>query len=177
MELLPQEQAREGWAALNRRRQGQRGYRWVEERLESLRTRPASGPGVYTVPMRVQQAQVVGVLGVLDTPENPLTDDERVLLAALAEQVAVALDRARLFEDTRRNAAREQVVGELSARMRESMDIDAVLQTTVREILGTLDFASVEVRLGNSPVRTGSTDAAERAFPEKGVRGDFNAVR
>ena len=75
-----------------------------------------------------------------------------MLLDSIAEQVASALDRARLFEDTRRSAARDQIIGELSTQMRVSLDIDQVLQNAVREMVSALNFARVEVRLsGEEP--------------------------
>jgi len=149
MELLQQAQGREGWAALKSRQRARLGYHFASGNVGLLRTVP-SGAGLYMVPMRAQQEQIVGVLGVADTAENPLPEDDRLLLDALAQQVAAALERARLFEDTRRNAAREQIVSELSARMRASLDIDTVLQTTVRDIGDTLKFAHVEVRLDSA---------------------------
>lgn len=148
MELLQQEQAREGWAALRARQRSKIGYIFAERRAQVLHAAPSPAPDTYLVPMKVQQGQV-GVLGVRDDPARPLTAEERVLLEALAEQVAAALDRARLFEDTRRSAARDQIISQVSNRMRASMDIDTVLQTTIREIGDALNFARVEVRLGN----------------------------
>ena len=79
-----------------------------------------------------------------------------MLLDAIAEQVASALDRARLFEDTRRSAVRDQILGELSTQMRTSLDIDQVLQNAVREMVSTLNFARVEVRLSGEELVTGA---------------------
>jgi len=148
MELLQQEQAREGWAMLRARRQGKMGYIFEEQRVQVLHAHPQPDAATYLVPMKVQQGQVVGMLGVRNDPAHPLLAEERALLDALAEQVVAALDRVRLFEDTRRSAARDQIISEVSARMRASMDIDTVLQTTIREIGDALNFSRVEVRLG-----------------------------
>ncbi len=59
-----------------------------------------------------------------------------------------AVYRARLYEDARRRATREQLVSEVTARMRESLDMDTVLQTAIREIGDALGIAEVEVRMG-----------------------------
>ena len=75
--------------------------------------------------------------------------EEIGLLETLIDQLGVALDSARLFEETQQHAERERIVGEVTSRMRATMDIDNVLQTAAREIRNTLDLAEVEVRIGN----------------------------
>ena len=65
------------------------------------------------------------------------------------EQLGAALESARLFQDTQRRATREQLVGEVTARMRETLDMDTVLQTAIREIGQSLGKVEVEVRMGS----------------------------
>jgi GAF domain-containing protein len=77
------------------------------------------------------------------------TTEEVALMETLAEQLGLALESARLYQDTRRRALRERLTGEIAARMRESLDIETVLQTTIREIGEKLDVAEIEVRMGS----------------------------
>ncbi|MGD9048060.1 MAG: hypothetical protein PVF77_08415, partial [Anaerolineae bacterium] len=72
------------------------------------------------------------------------------------DQLGVALDSARLYEDTQRRAAEDRLVGEITARIRETLDVDTVLQTAVREMSKTLDIPRVEVRLGRSAAPLGN---------------------
>ncbi|MBN1667446.1 MAG: hypothetical protein JW862_10165, partial [Anaerolineales bacterium] len=60
---------------------------------------------------------------------------------------AIALDSARLNFDTQRRAAREQIASEISARMRETLDVDAVLRTAVQEIGQRLELYDVSIQL------------------------------
>lgn len=154
MEMLQQEQARQGWAGLRSRQRGKMGYIFEDGRVQMLYDMPTPDAATHFVPMKMQQGQVMGILGARGDAAHPLSAEDRALLDALAEQVAAALDRARLFEDTRRSAARDQIISEVSARMRASMDIDTVLQTTIREIGDALNFARVEVRLGEALTET-----------------------
>jgi hypothetical protein len=64
--------------------------------------------------------------------------------------LAQALDGTRLYQDAQRRAAQDRLVGEVTARMRETLDIDVMLQTAIREIGNALGLAEVEVRLGRS---------------------------
>jgi GAF domain-containing protein len=77
------------------------------------------------------------------------SDEEVDLLKVIAEQLAVALDSARLYAETRQRAENERLVDQVSSEMRASLDIDAVLETTVRELRDALGLAEVEVRLGS----------------------------
>ena len=47
-----------------------------------------------------------------------------------------------------RQALRQQITGEITARMRASLDIETVLQTGLREMAERLGLARIEVQLG-----------------------------
>jgi GAF domain-containing protein len=79
------------------------------------------------------------------------TAQEKELIKEAVSQVAMALENARLFEEAQRLAMREQLIGQVSSRMRATLDIDTVLQTAVREIGRSMNIEDVEIRLGNSP--------------------------
>ena len=92
------------------------------------------------------------VIGVIDArkPEGAgeWTEQEIALLEALRDQLGEAAESARLYQDVQRRETRERVVGESTARMRESLDIQTVLQVAVREISQSLGLAALDVRLG-----------------------------
>jgi len=96
----------------------------------------------------VQRDQSVGVLGFRPTEEmHQWTAEESALVDTIAEQFALAADNLRLLEETQRRAAQEQLVGEVTARVRETLDIDVVLQTAVREIGESLGLHDVTIQL------------------------------
>jgi GAF domain-containing protein/HAMP domain-containing protein len=123
----------------------------MEQAWREGQTVQANGAGdeskrLLAVPIKVRGS----VIGVLDThkPEGrDWTPEEIALLETLADQLGVALESARLFDDTQRRAAREQLTSQVTSRMRESLDIDRVLQTAVREFGETLGAAEVKIRL------------------------------
>lgn len=107
--------------------------------------------------------QVIGVLNLqLDTTNVP--QDLAVLAEEAASRLALVLESARLLQEAQRLAQREQLVGQISTQVRASLDLDAVLQTAVREIGQSLrlsktpegsageqiekETSSVEIRLG-----------------------------
>jgi GAF domain-containing protein len=80
------------------------------------------------------------------------TSQERDLMKTLAERLSLALDSARLYQDTQRRAAEEQLLGEVTTRMRETLDVDTVLQTAIQEMGAVLGLSRVEVRMGEAEV-------------------------
>jgi GAF domain-containing protein len=88
------------------------------------------------------------------------TSGEVELMETLAERLSVALESARLYQDTQRRAAREQLIGEATARMRETLDMEVVLKTAVDEIARSLGLAALDVRLGTGRSRSRDIDLA-----------------
>jgi GAF domain-containing protein len=80
--------------------------------------------------------------------QDGLTAAEQItLVETLTEQLGVALESARLYQDTVRRAAQEQLIGEATGRIRESLDIETVLKTIASEIRQALDLDTLVIRL------------------------------
>jgi GAF domain-containing protein len=96
------------------------------------------------------------VIGVLDTYKpgdaGEWTPEEITLLEALAEQLGLALDSARLYQDTRRRAAREQLTREITEKMRSVAGVEDIIQTAVDELSRVLGTSHTFVRLGVAPL-------------------------
>jgi len=73
------------------------------------------------------------------------------LLEVLGEQAAVALTRAHQLEEAQRRAQREELASRAAARMHESLDLESVLSTAVRDIGETLGLAALDVQLQSPP--------------------------
>jgi GAF domain-containing protein len=110
------------------------------EVLSDLASSPGASLGVGAalgVPLRVG-TRVIGLLRIdHDTPHAFRLDDIAVF-EVIADQLAVAVQNARLFEQTLHRAEREQSVVEITNRIRASADPEAMLQTALREMRGAL---------------------------------------
>jgi GAF domain-containing protein len=96
--------------------------------------------------------QVVGVLGFRKEENSPdWTSEEINLLETLAAQLGPALEGAQLYRETQNRAARERLTGQIAARMRETLDMEVVLQTAAQQMREVLGLAEAEVRLGTAP--------------------------
>jgi GAF domain-containing protein len=131
------------------------GDLWEPQMEAALRTGRATpgdgGAATLAMPVKVRD-QVVGVIDAHKPDDKgEWTPEEIALLETLADQLGVALEGARLYQDTQRRAARERLASEITARMRESLDMDTVLQTTVREMRRALELHGVTIHLGDRP--------------------------
>lgn len=107
---------------------------------------PTNGRIVLPVTIRNQ------VLGTLDARKpkdaREWTQEEVDLIKTLIEQLGVALEDARLYEETNRRAQREQLVSNVTSKIRSAPDIDSILRTTVQEIRRALGVSRGTIRLG-----------------------------
>jgi GAF domain-containing protein/HAMP domain-containing protein len=132
--------AREDWTPAMQRaaRNGQSVQDWTDG---------GSDVATLAVPLRVR-GRVVGVLSFgKDEPGQSWTAEEQTLLETLVEELGLALESARLYEDTQRRAAREHLISEVTSQMRETLEMETVLNTAVREIGEALGLAALDVRL------------------------------
>ncbi len=103
--------------------------------------------------------RVIGVLN-LRSDDNPILPDQISLLEDVTNRLGLALENARLLEDSRQRAAREQLTANLAARMREPLDVESVLRTAARELYEGLGLSKVRVRLltpGSDSGQTGDS--------------------
>jgi len=107
-----------------------------------------NGASRLIIPVKVR-GQVVAVVGGRKPQDaGEWAAEEIALVEAVTEQLSLALESARLYQDTQRRAERERVTGQLTARIRESLDVETVLKTAVREIGEALGLAALDVRMG-----------------------------
>ncbi|MDE3091219.1 MAG: GAF domain-containing protein, partial [Chloroflexota bacterium] len=94
-----------------------------------------------SVPLLAQN-RVLGVLNVMDHQVRTFTGDDAALLRAIAASVAVAIDRARLFETLEhRVAERTQelaALNRIAIAVIQSLDLKTVLETALDELTHTL---------------------------------------
>ena len=130
----------------------------------NMTTHPSSNETVartvLAVPIKLR-GQPIGVLDFYNEgEERSWGEEEQALVVALADQIALALENARLFEQTQQRARREQLIAEIAAKMRAAPDVEGVLRATVHEIRRALGVSHGAIRLGetaHTPAGNGQT--------------------
>lgn len=93
--------------------------------------------------------QVMGVLGVQHNIVNGLAQQDADLLLSIANQVAIALQNARLIEDVRQQSEQEIKINYIAQRIQNSKTVDEALQIAVREVGRAVGSPQTVVRLTN----------------------------
>jgi len=113
------------------------------------------------VPLMVS-GEVIGVMNVQNTErEHAFTLDDERLLSTLAAQVAVAIRNAHLIAEARAQAERQRRLYEATEKVRASLDIQTILETTSQELSAALGASRVVIEL-----RPPTSPDGENAPPE-----------
>jgi GAF domain-containing protein/two-component sensor histidine kinase len=88
----------------------------------------------------VYQEEVVGVLSVMFAERRTFTPDEIELLAGMADQAAIALQNARLFDERERRIRELQTINRIGQAVNATLEVDQLLEALhagISEILDT----------------------------------------
>lgn len=107
---------------------------------------PVAQADAAAVPLVINR-QVVGVLGGQHPDGRPWTEEELSLIEDVTGQLAQTIESLRLFDETQRRATQERLVSAVTSRIRETLDLQTVLQTAAREIGEALGLLALDVRL------------------------------
>jgi len=92
---------------------------------------------------------VLGVISVQSTKIPGLYKElDRDLLTAIASQTAIAIENARTFTQTQRQAEYEAIINTISQRIQSTTSVENALQVAVRELGRALGASRTTVQLG-----------------------------
>ncbi len=100
------------------------------------------------VPLQVRGSVIGKVVAHKPSDAVAWTEAESALMQTLVDQLEVALEGARLFEETRHRAAQEQLVGEVMGQVRETLDLERMVRTAADELRPRLGLERLVIRLG-----------------------------
>ncbi len=127
--------------------------------------------------------KTVGVITCTAESPRKLTADETQLMTSMTDQIGVAVENARLFEETRRNLEGIRALHEIDMAISSSLELKQVLHVLLDKIDLFLPYATATVRLFNrqsgqlEPVACRNLDEEEwKAAAWRPGRGPANAV-
>jgi signal transduction protein with GAF and PtsI domain len=107
--------------------------------------------------------EVLGVLDVQQDVRGGLTRADAELLQSIANQVAIALRNAELYQYAQQAAEREAVVNVINQRIQQAASLDGVLQTAAEEIGRALGSRETTIQLDAGMAATETIPEARRA--------------
>lgn len=130
------------------------GYRFDGTKAEPLNTSANGGQveskdETFSVPVKLHGASI-GKLRINPPAEgHHWTEDEMAIIQATAERVALAVENARLVSESQKRASKERVIGEASSKISAAINLDNILQTTLREMGRILPGAEISIQVEN----------------------------
>ncbi|MBE2272472.1 MAG: GAF domain-containing protein, partial [Anaerolinea sp.] len=105
------------------------------------------------VPLKLK-GRVVGAVDVQSNSPNAFDDDDVNILTTLAGQIAVAIDNAQLFEESRRRANEMSFLFAVTSRAAAAEKLQEAIQNVADELRDSLEALSVSIYLPQTYVDT-----------------------
>jgi GAF domain-containing protein len=130
------------------------------DQLERIQSAPGSGRlRTMELPIRLRD-QVIGVLTLEAEPRSETgggaesskvtadwTQEEKAFIEAVMDQAALALENARLLDETRRRAEQERLTAGIAGKVWASGSVDKILRTALQELSASLGVSEGTIRL------------------------------
>jgi GAF domain-containing protein/CheY-like chemotaxis protein len=131
------------------------------------------------LPVRIRD-EIVGILTLNTTEPRRYGTDELAYLASFANQAAIAIRNARLYEEAQLRATRLHTLARLNQVVSSSLDADGVLGEIVRAAAEMMDVGLVSVWVADETTRTltmrTSSDERFADFPFTTVTYDQSVI-
>lgn len=98
------------------------------------------------VPIKLR-GETLGVVSIRQPGNKTWSKDEIELVQSIADRFAISAENARLFEESQERASLERTIGEISAKLGSSVNLNTVLQTAVEELGQVLRGSEVAIQL------------------------------
>jgi GAF domain-containing protein len=129
---------------------GKNGNDKAEQPRYADSTRLRSRGVSLSLPIELR-GEVIGFVDVRSPENRPWDEDELDIVRAIIERAAIAMENARLLEESQRQASKEAKIGEVTARISSSINMRSVLQTAVEELGRALPGSDVVIQFETKP--------------------------
>jgi GAF domain-containing protein len=123
---------------------------------EEINSQPAAERNGFSgttlaVPIKLRNI-VIGVINLQEVdPCRQWSKDEIEMVKSVADQIAIAVENARLLEQTLRRASRERKVFEITSKLRAINDPESMVKAAVAELRGALGADRAQVIIHSLP--------------------------
>lgn len=111
----------------------------------------------------VARGQLLGVLDVQSDKTDYFNDEVLSVMELMAGQIATAISNAQLYEVASRTSRHEKAVGNINRKIQSAVDMDDILQTTVRELGKALrvPYTAIELQVAGDTANNNSSQSAQ----------------
>jgi GAF domain-containing protein len=99
-----------------------------------------------TLPIKLR-GEVVGVLHLHSEEKRVWTPDEFDIINAIIERTALSIESSRLLSESQKQASKERIIGEISAKVSSYTNQDNILEAAVTEIGRVMPGSEVVIQI------------------------------
>ncbi|MGQ9889270.1 MAG: GAF domain-containing protein, partial [Aggregatilineales bacterium] len=132
LEALNRQRIRAAWEGAETRFSLERAYSYDLRRVVPEARPPL--PLAVSVPIRIG-AEVVGTLDAAPPDGQPFSDDEQIMMRAVADRLALALENARLFQETQLSLRETSALYELNRRLNEAESLPDIIRAVIETVI------------------------------------------
>ncbi|MDX1437398.1 MAG: GAF domain-containing protein, partial [Anaerolineales bacterium] len=107
---------------------------------------PLEDLSTIAIPLTLRE-QVIGEL-MVETEKQDWTPEEAAFIEAIANQAAVAMENARLLEETQFRVEQERIITDIVGKLYATSDINQILRTGLQELSLALNASEGEIYFG-----------------------------
>jgi GAF domain-containing protein len=121
----------------------------ADEASQQNRSRTKNRGISLSLPVKLR-GQVIGTVDVYSSDHRKWEQDELDIVTAILERAAIAMENARLLEESQKRAAKERTIGEISARISAQSEIDQLIKTAAQELNRTIPGAAIAIQFSRN---------------------------
>jgi len=125
------------------------GAGWTPDASRSVlegKVVPSNDGTTLHVPILVR-GQTIGVIKLEKPDQAQWSEIQTQTAQALSDQLSGALDTARLYEDSQKQAAKEKIISDATARVGSALNIENILQVTADELYRALGGSEIILQI------------------------------
>jgi len=135
---------------------GKNGAEKEETNWDKDQAKARSRRGSLSIPIQLR-GEMIGSVDVRSPDNRPWDQDEMDIVTAIIERAAIAMENARLLEESQRLASKEAKIGEVTAKISSSINMRNVLQTAVEELGRALPGSEVVIQFQTDQNKSNTT--------------------
>jgi signal transduction histidine kinase/putative methionine-R-sulfoxide reductase with GAF domain len=139
----------EGWQAYRETADFPTGFMYDQAGTRQVDTGGLTKEFFSKIPLTVLGGEVIGTLSVADDPQRPISPEDQNFLQQISEQVTLALESARLFEQTQaalsevaRRADELNTLNQIITTASQTLDLNTILDAVLDKVLVTTNFSA-----------------------------------
>jgi GAF domain-containing protein len=105
-------------------------------------------PGILLIPLTLQGQKIGSIKLRRKGYSVSWSEKEKGMIEKIGEQISLALENSRLVDEAQKSAQRDQLIANISSRVRETLDVEAVIRTASTELRKVFDLKEAEISVG-----------------------------